>query len=159
MWPGFEKNVSLSSDMEGNIGRHCTCPVAIWLKIRYYSNYLYIFTSCNTLRWGSITFSSQVLQPLLYRISIRREASSVTFSNSNQMPECCQLLVPIKILGKAVDIGGGCGTFTQLGHVPASNPLFQCRWPTLTWEVHARAKLCAVITRMWVGNVASASWS
>ncbi|KAJ5930562.1 hypothetical protein N7466_006055 [Penicillium verhagenii] len=34
--------------------------------------------------------------------------TSVTCSSSKQTPKCCQILVPVNILGKTVDIGVGC---------------------------------------------------
>ncbi|OQD87928.1 hypothetical protein PENSOL_c075G00878 [Penicillium solitum] len=34
--------------------------------------------------------------------------TSITCSSSSQTPKCCQILVPVNILGKTVDIGVGC---------------------------------------------------
>ncbi|CAI7613697.1 unnamed protein product [Penicillium pancosmium] len=36
--------------------------------------------------------------------------SSITCSSGNLVPKCCQLLVPVKVLGKTIDIGVGLGS-------------------------------------------------
>ncbi|KAJ5637055.1 hypothetical protein N7490_006934 [Penicillium lividum] len=53
----------------------------------------------------AIAVSSVIASPLIER------QTTITCSSDNQTPKCCQLLVPVDILGKTVDIGVGCVNF------------------------------------------------
>lgn len=58
--------------------------------------------------------------------------SSITCPSGNQTPKCCQILVPVNILGQTVDIGVGCVNRTQYPQTSQSRALIQA---TLTCPV------------------------
>lgn len=45
-------------------------------------------------------------------------ANYATCSSINQIPKCCQILLPVNVLGKTVDTGVGCATCMQCHPLP-----------------------------------------